>query len=320
MIGSASPLVSICIPTYNAGAYVEAALASVDEQTYRNLEVVISDDGSNDGTQDRIREYERSSRYPVRFFQHAHDTIAGNWNHCIAKSAGKYVKFLFQDDRLEPTCVAEMVGLAERFENTGLVFSPRRLIFCPYENSEHCQQFVRNYSVLHTAWSKLQTIQDGRSLLSDPCLFSNPLNKIGEPTVVLLNRELLVRLGGFDGSLCQLVDLDMWWRVMQCSNVAFVDKILSEFRVHSRQASCVNLNSGESDKDTFRFLEKVRGSTLYDCLSESARQELNQSLGLTSPPTPVAPALAKPSGRAFLRRIVGRSKRLLHSATKRLIF
>ena len=54
---NSTPLVSVCVPTYNGMGHLEEALASIESQYYPNLEVVFSDDGSTDGTLERIREF-----------------------------------------------------------------------------------------------------------------------------------------------------------------------------------------------------------------------------------------------------------------------
>jgi hypothetical protein len=84
----------------------------------------------------------------------------------------------------------------------------------------------------HKGWSDLQPIQEGVKLLADPALVDGMWNKIGEPATVLIKKQCLIDIGGFDPSLCQLIDLDMWYRLMAVSKVGFVDEVLSSFRIH----------------------------------------------------------------------------------------
>ncbi|HAE11354.1 MAG TPA: glycosyltransferase family 2 protein, partial [Opitutae bacterium] len=61
--------ISICIPTYNGLPYLEDALGSVLDQTYREFEVLISDDGSTDGSLSLVEDFEKSSPFPARVFR-----------------------------------------------------------------------------------------------------------------------------------------------------------------------------------------------------------------------------------------------------------
>jgi hypothetical protein len=60
---------------------------------------------------------------------------------------------------------------------------------------------------LHTGWSDLQPVQEGLKLLADPVLVDGEWNKVGEPSTVLIKKQCLIDVGGFDPSLCQLIDL-----------------------------------------------------------------------------------------------------------------
>ena len=109
------PLVSICIPIYNGEAFLAEALASVKTQTYPNLEVVVSDDRSSDASLALVEKFQQEVDLPVRIFTHEPQGIGANWNHCVAKAKGQYIKFLFQDDVLLPTCVEQMVEAFQQF-------------------------------------------------------------------------------------------------------------------------------------------------------------------------------------------------------------
>jgi glycosyltransferase involved in cell wall biosynthesis len=297
------PLTSICIPTFNGTSFLNEALDSVESQDYRSLEIIVSDDHSTDATWDVLSDYKRNSSFPVTLLKHTKDSLAGNWNNCIQHSSGKYIKFLFQDDFLAPSCVSEMVFLAESDKDIGLVFSPRLLqIEHDSSTNENCQKIAACCSNLHEHWSILKTVQDGRNLLGDPKLVTHgPWNKIGEPSIVLLKTATLGKTGLFDPSLKQLVDLDMWWRTMAESKVAFIDQPISTFRVHSSQESVKNLHSGEATKDARRFVSKVLQSNYCNYLSPETKKYLAEYL---SPPKPenLIKRVAKRLVKKLLRR------------------
>ncbi len=100
-------LVSICIPTYNGEKYLQEALDSVKAQTYKNIEVIISDDVSKDRTLEICERFKNEVNFPVYIYHHQPAGIGANWNNCIEKASGEYIQFLFQDDILHPICIEE---------------------------------------------------------------------------------------------------------------------------------------------------------------------------------------------------------------------
>ena len=179
------PLVSICIPTYNGALYIRQALASALAQRYTPLELIVSDDGSTDQTLQIVETVTQSVDIPVRIVRYCGGgALGGNWNNCARHARGKYIKYLHQDDLLHPDCVARMVSLAESDDGIGMVFCARSIIYDPV-NFEH-GRWAAEYGSLHLGWSHIQRINRGRDLLRDPALLTHPLNKIGEPTVMLI--------------------------------------------------------------------------------------------------------------------------------------
>jgi len=293
------PLVSICIPTYNGAEFVGEALESALAQTYRPLEIIVSDDGSTDNTLEIVNgvlsfkagdlrglkpNYEPGSGLQpnyelVRILSHENYGLVGNWNYCLEQAQGEYVKFLFQDDILAPDCVAEMVKVAQEDEAVGLVFAPREIFLAEKDkNNPNLVRATQRNRDLHQGWTQLQRVQWGYQLLNDANFMRHPINKIGEPSNVLLKRDVVQEMGGFDASLCQLVDVDMWWRMMGRGKIGFVDKRLSFFRVHRQQQTWVNLFSGKNAKDYDLFCHKVLFGPEYGFLDEQFKARVRREL------------------------------------------
>jgi predicted O-linked N-acetylglucosamine transferase (SPINDLY family)/predicted SAM-dependent methyltransferase/GT2 family glycosyltransferase len=241
---TSSPLVSICIPTYNGEEFIEETLNNVLRQTYPNLEIIISDDNSKDRTIEIVESFKGKFTCELSILKHGQYGLSQNWNFCISQAKGKYIKFLFQDDLLEPDAISRMVELAEQDEEIGLVFSPRRL-FTTEDDTYYDPNFLEHHGAkdIHKGWSNLKAIQSGQELLKDRNLFSYSINKIGEPTTVLIKKEIFNKVGLFNSDLCQLVDLEMWLRIISECKVGFVNKYLSHFRLHEHQQT--NRNSAE---------------------------------------------------------------------------
>jgi len=105
---SNNPLVSILIPVYNRKELLPEALQSALAQSYSDIEIVVSDNCSNDGTW----EYLNAIRDPRVIVVRTAENIGpvGNWKHCFTHCRGKYIKVLFSDDRLDSDCVTRMVA------------------------------------------------------------------------------------------------------------------------------------------------------------------------------------------------------------------
>src|SRR5690242_3373875 len=120
--------VSVCMPVYNGGLYVRAAIRSVLDQTVTPQEVIVSDSGSSDGTVSIIREETEGSGINLTILTATTRGMVANWNSTIRAASGKYIKFLFQDDLLHADCLEMMVAVAESDERIGFVCSPRELL------------------------------------------------------------------------------------------------------------------------------------------------------------------------------------------------
>lgn len=117
------PLISVIIPTYNRSAYLKEAIASVISQTYTNLEIIVSDDCSDESPQPIIDSFHDAR---IRLRRNSRNFGIGlNATHAFAEANGKYVASLNDDDRWEKKFLEKLVHPLE--ENSELA-----LAFCDY--------------------------------------------------------------------------------------------------------------------------------------------------------------------------------------------
>jgi predicted O-linked N-acetylglucosamine transferase (SPINDLY family)/glycosyltransferase involved in cell wall biosynthesis len=281
---NALPLVSICIPTYNGAEFIGAAIQSAIAQTYPNIEIIVSDDGSTDQTIAIAQSFQSQTAADFRIILHRNYGLSQNWNFCISQAKGEYIKFLFQDDLLEPECIAKMVALAQQNPEIGLVFSPRGIVISETESHPILLKASQSIKDLHKSWSNLKSIQPGQELLADVNCLKNPINKIGEPSTVLIPVRVFAEIGLFDSGLSQYVDLDMWWRIMGNYHIGFVDEKLSSLRIHPEQQTWKNFAAGENSKDVIRFYKKILNSPEYSFLNPEIKQKIRHKLQLRTQP------------------------------------
>lgn len=118
-----NPPVSICVPTYNRADLLWKTLQTISQQDYSPLEILISDNGSTDETEQLCREYVR--RDPrIRYFRHSDNIgLHPNYNFCFDRAEGEILCFFHDDDLYEPQIVSRGVAFLQQHPNVGLVCS-----------------------------------------------------------------------------------------------------------------------------------------------------------------------------------------------------
>lgn len=120
--------VSIALPVYNGDRYLSQAIGSILAQTYRDFELIISDNASTDGTQDICRGFERRDSR-IRYYRQARNVGASpNFNVCYEHASGEYFKWAAHDDFHEPEYLAECVKVLDTHPDAVLCHSMVRLV------------------------------------------------------------------------------------------------------------------------------------------------------------------------------------------------
>jgi glycosyltransferase involved in cell wall biosynthesis len=232
-----APLISVCIPTYNGRTHLKECIDSVRAQTFPDFEVLVCDDQSSDGTLDYARELaEGDERFrfipnPRRF------GLVGNWNNCVQQARGEWIKFVFQDDIISPSCLEKLLAACRR-ENKLFGFCERDFIFEEGTAEIPRHWFTGHKQRLRTDYQAGPVIspqQATRLAINDPAH-----NLVGEPTVTLINKKVFQELRGFDEALIQLCDSDFWCRVIVSYGAVFVPESLATFRIHSAATTVRN--------------------------------------------------------------------------------
>src|SRR5439155_25991794 len=89
--------VTVCMPVYNCALYIRDAIRSVLSQTVMPQEIMVSDSGSSDGSENIVRDEAQVAQTKVSILPTKAPGMVANWHSIIRAASGKYVKFLFQD-------------------------------------------------------------------------------------------------------------------------------------------------------------------------------------------------------------------------------
>jgi glycosyltransferase involved in cell wall biosynthesis len=240
------PLVSVLVPTYNGERFLRQALRSALTQTHRNLEILVGDDGSTDGTPAILAEIAatdprvRVIRHPQNLGPH------GNTKALLADARGDFVKFLLHDDLLAPACIQVLLK-GMRAPNISLAFSHRALVDAdgkPIAGHEFPKP-------AQTA-GELKGRQLGNAVLE------GLNNVIGEATTVLFRRADvdLDTLWLVDGKrVFGLDDLSLWLRLLEKGDAWYDPRTLSFFRWHDEQRSSQERIKGGAASDWPRLFD-----------------------------------------------------------------
>ncbi|MGB4660621.1 MAG: glycosyltransferase, partial [Mobilitalea sp.] len=217
------------IPTYNRPYYFELALKSVLMQTYKNIEIIVCDDSTNNETKKLIQPYLKEFsqiRYyknPKNLGQFQNDLL------CMEYAKGEFVNFLMDDDLFHLQKIEKMMDYFQGDLNNEitLITSHRQLIDDEEnlleDNKETLQLFDKDVVV--------DGIEFGELLLTAK------RNYIGEPTTVLFRKAALVEpFGMFMGREygCN-VDMASWFNLLSKGKIAYISESLSYFRMHAGQ-------------------------------------------------------------------------------------
>ncbi|WP_179335370.1 glycosyltransferase family 2 protein [Winogradskyella costae] len=250
MKNSNFPLVSICIPTFNGAKFIAEAMQSAIDQDYPNLEIIISDDASKDDTLTITENFKKQTAIPIKIYPHKPNGIGSNWNYSITKAAGEYIKFLFQDDVLMPNCISSMVEVMENNPKLGMVASKREFLIEDTFLNETIKKWIEKFSDLQRG---LNFKSENNIQIIDHTLFCSnqflrsPLNKIGEPCVIMFKKGILEKIGYYREDLKQILDYEFCYRLLKTQPIAIINENLVKFRLHQNQATNVNRHSGTDD-------------------------------------------------------------------------
>ncbi len=211
------PLVSICIPAYQGGATIGAAIDSVLAQTFTDFELRVVDDGSTDDTEAQVR----ARRDPrLRYERNAANLgPQGNWNRCLERAVGTYVKLLPHDDLLHAECLQQQVALLQA--------QPDLVLCC------HARDVIGPDGRVLLRARGLGPTFEGRCTRADivrRCARAGT-NLVGEPGAVLFRRDVAARVGGFDARHPYVIDLDYWLRLLEHGDGWYGHEALCSFRV-----------------------------------------------------------------------------------------
>jgi glycosyltransferase involved in cell wall biosynthesis len=205
------PLVSVIIPCYNQAQYLPDAIESALEQTYKNVEIIVVDDGSTDGAAAIAGRFSS-----VRYIRQENRGLSAARNTGLQISRGKYIVFLDSDDRLLPGAISAGIECFRHYPDCGFVFGGYRKVYSDGASSA--------------------TERDLR-VAGDYYLQLLHGNFIGMHATVMYSREVLKRAGNFDTEVNATADYEMYLRIARRFKVQKHGSVVAEYRKHDGNMS-----------------------------------------------------------------------------------
>jgi glycosyltransferase involved in cell wall biosynthesis len=225
--------VSVCIPAYNAGKYLSYTIDSIVNQTFKNIEIIISDNASNDNTPDIVEAYmHQDSRIKYRR-NNSNIGYVRNIASVVDASQNEIIAIFHADDIYDPTIIENEINILKKRSDISAVFTKYRrfngmLSECgidviePWEN---ILPYDKDYGIFH-------------GLLDD---FIPAFLEIGNPfccpSLMTKKSDYLV-IGGFTDNYPSNEDLELWIKYLQNGKrLAILDKTLVNYRLSPDQGS-----------------------------------------------------------------------------------
>ncbi|MBI4680859.1 MAG: glycosyltransferase [Nitrospirae bacterium] len=204
-------LVSIIIPTYNCRKYIRQAIDSALSQTYKNIEIIVIDDGSTDNTREEIDDL--ISEKKISYIYQANKGLPGARNTGIKHSRGKYLVFLDSDDVILPEKIMCQIGFMKEHPDVCLVYSG--------------YQYFKNDNLADLISPPLSKLRGNlyKELLRG-CFFT--------VHSVLVKKACVEKVGCFDESFRASEDWDLYIRLAESGcQFDYIDKVLCLCRLRS---------------------------------------------------------------------------------------
>lgn len=213
-------LISIIVITYNSESTVIETLESIRNQTYDNIEIIISDDCSSDGTVEAVRTFLERQNNVTLVTSNENTGVSANINRGINASRGKYIKIIAGDDKLEKNAIERFYAASKKYN--GIVVCEEK---CFGVDAIQIRN-MKNYYDNHRCFFSLDNEKQLDYLLK--------INPICAPAVGLIERKIYNRIGFYDEKYKYMEDYPFWIKcALNGIRFYMIQEQLADYRVSS---------------------------------------------------------------------------------------
>lgn len=226
---------SVCIPTYNRANFLRQAIESVLVQQFKDFELIISDNASDDSTPTVVSSFDDDRIIYLR--KESNVGLVDNWNSCLAAASGQYINVFHDDDIMLPDNLALKISVLEKNRKVGIVHSNFNIIDEKGQIKKTAAHFITSSDI----------IEDGLTFLKKSLLGYNPIN----PPSAVIRRECYEKLGGFSKKVHFTTDWEYWMRISMHYDVGFLSHPLIWYRMYHQNAWTSSKYMTLIDEDIF---------------------------------------------------------------------
>lgn len=252
-----NPLVSVIIITYNSARYVIDTLESVKSQTWKHIELIVSDDCSTDETFQVCAEWLKKNQHhfvKTRLITSAYNTgISANCNRGLRSARGEWIKTISGDDILLPSCISDNLEHAGN-SNASFIISDVRMMdengFPVTDGS--INEGLRFFVSIPTAKKQLKAYSRWPAFLNTPTFF--------------YKQEIMHLVNYCDEEFRIYEDMTVIFRITGMGvKVHYMNKPTVQYRIHGNSASRNNKMEDFRKKEAYRVFKKYRTKNLNIC-------------------------------------------------------
>jgi glycosyltransferase involved in cell wall biosynthesis len=207
--------ISIITPSYNQAQFIERTIQSVLNQDYKDIEYIVMDGGSNDGTTEILKKYDGKIIWKSERDNGQSEAI----NKGLKMATGDIVTYLNSDDTYEPGVLQKVANFFSKNSDIKWVYGKCRII---NENNKEIRKFItayKNFLLKKYNYSKLIA----ENFISQPATF--------------WRKELLSEIGYFSENEHFCMDYEYWLRIGQKYDAGVIDEYLANFRYYPSSKS-----------------------------------------------------------------------------------
>lgn len=259
------PLISIVIPVYNGSNYMADAIDSALCQTYKNIELIVVNDGSMD--EGKTEEIALSYGDKIRYYAKENGGVSSAINFAIKHMKGEWLSWLSHDDMYKPEKLEKQINFLNKLMEENQVKDIKDIcVYAALERINADGKFISKKSI--DVPLQMTPI--------DSLIFNIKSYSIGGCTV-LMSKKILDEVGGFDESIRTVSDADLWYRMMLAGHRFFYsDDVIVMSRQHKQQVG--NRSRALFEKEHTALMEKISGQLLDVGLSQKQKYALAEGL------------------------------------------
>lgn len=239
------PLVSVVVITYNSAKYIIDTLESIYNQTYKNIELIISDDCSTDNTISLCKEWikQKEKRFTnTQIIIPPHNTgISANCNRGYNAAQGEWIKGIAGDDLLLPNCITDNIRYINNYQ-ADIIFSKVKYLFA---NTNLKEKYISpfNYKILYLNQKEL--------------LYRLSLGNALPASSAFIKKETFTDVNGFEESIPMMEDWPFWIKaILHQKQIKFFNIETTIYRIHET-------NISQTSNKSQRYIESERLANKY---------------------------------------------------------